>query len=681
VTPALATFEFAGVTLDDGVLRAQLDEVRQYYLRIPNDDLLHGFRVRHGVPAPGRQLGGWYGADVFHVFGQIVSGLARLHAATRDPELAAKVKVLVHGFGACIEDDGWFFASRKPNAPHYTFDKLVSGLVDAAKYCGDPEAKVLLARMTTWAEKNLARERSPGDTSTEWYTLAENLYRAFELTGDARYREFAEVWHYDEWWDRLRARDDVFKAPPRHAYSHLNTAGSALIAYELTGKRALLDAAVAAHDLFTQQQAFATGGFGPDEQLLPGRELVRRLAETHHSAETQCGAWAVFKLCKRLLRLTGDARYGDWIERQCYNAIAATIASSPDGRVFYYSDYCPTGASKFLHKEAWTCCSGTRPQAVAEVVDLVFLRAGDDLCVNLFAPATVRFAVGDVQVTVVQRTAFPAHERVDLEVSCSAPVKFGLRVRVPGWLGAGLEASIGDAAVRGDVDALHWWRTSREWRTGDRLTLRLPLRLSSAPLLRDEPWPAAILAGPVVLAVRSTGGPPHGRIDLARLADVLERSPGEALTFHVRGAPDLLLRPFFAFAEGERYWVYLDPSLANRIPHSAVTFTGTWHDAGRFRYSNQKGSAAELAFDGTGIRWLGYGFDDGGIAEIAIDGKVIGRADQFAPGRDLPFDWQHTGLPPGRHTLRLLLTGERAAKSKDCYLNVAGFEVLPATAR
>src|SRR5262245_20159963 len=59
VTPVLETFDFAGVTLDGGPLRRQLDEVREYYLRIPNDDLLRPFRVRAGRPAPGAVIGGW----------------------------------------------------------------------------------------------------------------------------------------------------------------------------------------------------------------------------------------------------------------------------------------------------------------------------------------------------------------------------------------------------------------------------------------------------------------------------------------------------------------------------------------------------------------------------------------------------------------------------------------------
>jgi hypothetical protein len=205
----------------------------------------------------------------------------------------------------------------------------------------------------------------------------------------------------------------------------------------------------------------------------------------------------------------------------------------------------------------------------------------------------------------------------------------------------------------------------------------MPVPLWSSPLPGADRYPAAILAGPVVLAVRSTDKPPHGRIDVTKLARVLEPSPGEPLVFHVHGAPDLLLRPFADFGAGEPYWLYVDPALQHRIGHREVTFTGTWHDAGRFRYSNAVDATAEVAFTGTGIRWLGFAFDDAGIAEVAIDGAVVARVDQFGPGRDLPFDWRHRGLANGRHVLRIRLLGERRAGAKDCFLNVAGFEVEP----
>jgi hypothetical protein len=297
--------------------------------------------------------------------------------------------------------------------------------------------------------------------------------------------------------------------------------------------------------------------------------------------------------------------------------------------------------------------------------------------VNLFVPATVRFTARGTAVTVVQRTTFPASDVVDFAVTAATPVAFALRVRQPQWLHEPITATVNGERIAVKPDAHGWLAIERTWQTGDGVALRVPVPLWSAPLPGGAQYPAAILAGPVVLAVRTTGRSPHGAIDLAHLAEVLEPSPGEELTFHVRGQPDLLLRPFHAVGADQPYFVYLDPALQNRVDHRDVAFRGGWHAGPRFHYSNAADAAAELAFDGTGIRWLGFAFDDAGIAEVTIDGNVVARVDQYGAGRDLPFDWRHTGLPKGRHVLRLRLTGERREASKDCYLNVAGFEIEP----
>jgi uncharacterized protein len=135
-------------------------------------------------------------------------------------------------------------------------------------------------------------------------------------------------------------------------------------------------------------------------------------------------------------------------------------------------------------------------------------------------------------------------------------------------------------------------------------------------------------------------------------------------------------RPFQAFRAGERYFLYLDPQMGSRIPYQDVKFTGRWNDSGVFRFSKEVGATAESEFDGSGVRWLGRRFNDAGQAEISIDGRVIGVVDQYGPGRDLPFDWLHRGLPAGRHVIRLRLLPDKPEKSLDRYLNVAGFEVL-----
>ena len=123
----LQPFDFNGVRLAPGPLKTQIDEAKRFYLAISDDDLLKGFRTRAGRPAPGQDLGGWYSSDTFLVFGQIVSGLSRLYAATGDEECREKANHLIDEWAKCIEPDGYFYASRKPNAPHYIYDKMLWG--------------------------------------------------------------------------------------------------------------------------------------------------------------------------------------------------------------------------------------------------------------------------------------------------------------------------------------------------------------------------------------------------------------------------------------------------------------------------------------------------------------------------------------------------------------------------
>jgi DUF1680 family protein len=363
----LENFNYRGVTLDGGRLRGQLDQVREDYLRIPNDDLLKGFRQRAGLAALGRDLGGWYSSDTFHVFGQIVSGLARLHAATGDPGCREKTNVLVAEWSKCIEPDGYFYYSKTPNAPHYIYDKLVGGLVDAHLYCGSPHALPALSRITDWAIKHLERSRKIGDNSTEWYTLSENLYRAYLATDNAKYREFAEVWEYHEYWNIYARNANIFAPSPNgqrtgsyHAYSHVNTLGGAGAAYLVKGDVHYLDVLKNAYDFLQARQTFATEGFGPDEQLLPHDAILARLAATENTFETQCGSWAAFKMAKYLICCTGEARYGDWVERLTLNGIGASVPMTPDGRVQYYSNYNFHGGEKRRCDFGWSCCTGAR---------------------------------------------------------------------------------------------------------------------------------------------------------------------------------------------------------------------------------------------------------------------------------------------------------------------------------
>ena len=375
------------------------------------------------------------------------------------------------------------------------------------------------------------------------------------------------------------------------------------------------------------------------------------------------------------MTITGDARYGDWVERLACNAIAATIPMSSEGLVFYYSDYSALGSVKRNYPVGWSCCTGTRPMALADLHDLVYFHSADDFYVNLFVPSTVTWDRSDVRVTIRQRTRFPEAESTELTMAMQRPATFNLKLRVPGWLAGPLGIVVNGESIAAVADAHGWAAIHRRWRDGDRVTACLPMRFDVRPLDSSQPFPAFLMRGPVALAVRAMGKNPGGFFHAADLEQALIASPGEPLTYHARSDQDLLVRPYYALKQGEPYFLCLNP---NRYSYSSARFSGdNWLQSEAFRYHNQPGASVMFEFEGTGVRWIGFGFDDAGIADVHIDDKPIRKVDQYNPQRNVPFEWRKDGLPVGRHRLTLTILDAKPASSKNRFINVAGFEVFP----
>ena len=86
----IQAFDYEGVRLLPSRWTDQIDTARAWYMAIPDDDILQGFRTAAGLPAPGKPLGGWCKEDSATVFGQWLSGMARLSKATGDSAMRDK---------------------------------------------------------------------------------------------------------------------------------------------------------------------------------------------------------------------------------------------------------------------------------------------------------------------------------------------------------------------------------------------------------------------------------------------------------------------------------------------------------------------------------------------------------------------------------------------------------------
>lgn len=678
----VSTFDYHGVTLHDGMLKRQFDEIKAYYLQIPNDDLLKGFRQRAGLPAPGADLGGWYTQGMFHVFGQIISGLSRMYAATGDIECKSKVDILVHEWGKCIRDDGYFFAGQ-PNALHYIYDKMVGGLVDASIYCGNKEALAFLDRITDWAIANLDRTNAYGFGWSEWYTLSENLYRAYQVTGNVKYLNFARVWEYREYWGIYARKGDILAKMPTnppyfHAYSHVNTLCGLGAAYRVTGNAWYLRTLRNAYDYLQENQIWPTGGFGPNENLLTRDQLIDTLSTSHNHFETQCGTWAGFKISKYLITSTGDAKYGDWAERLMYNGIYASIPSTADGKVFYYSDYNLEGGEKRHIDIQWSCCTGTRPMAAADFHDIIYFKDEQSLYVNIYTPSTVDWVKGNSRIRLTQETNFPMSSEINLKLRIDHPVEFSLKLRVPGWLRHAPEVSINGKPIETHQSKLNWHYIRRKWNNGDIVTLSLPMDLWSARMKASADSPAAILYGPVVMAVRSPEGNPGSKINIEHPESSFTHMGSDPLRFQLKSDPSISLEPFFAFKEHETYYVFLNnepDSASGHVSHMKLKYSPGWLISS-IHYSNNLNAEVEYTFNGTGVILDYLLFDDAGKARIEIDGIQTAVIDQYADKRGIPSAWDIRNLTAGKHTIKISSINEKNLSSSNFYINIAGLRIL-----
>ena len=236
---------------------------------------------------------------------------------------------------------------------------------------------------------------------------------------------------------------------------------------------------------------------GPDEQLRPtgSSDVYDSLTKTHSSFETPCGSYAHFKLTRYLLRVTGDPRYGDSMERVMYNTVLGALPLQADGRNFYYSDY-NFQAKKVYHDGNWACCSGTLPQVAADYRICTYFRDARGVYVNLYIPSTVRWSHDGAQIELTQRGEYPDKPEVALEVKTSKASKFAVNLRIPAW------ASGASVAINGKRQAAAggtFARIDREWKNGDRIELELPMTPRLEAIDAQHPDIVALMVGPQVL--------------------------------------------------------------------------------------------------------------------------------------------------------------------------------------
>lgn len=515
VEPAVRTYPLGAVRLLDGPFRDAQQANIAYMKRLPSDRLLHVFRVNAGLPSQAQPLGGWEAPDCElrgHFVGHYLSGAATAFAATGDTEMRERGAALVAGLAECqakLGLDGYlsafplsFFdrlaATGKVWVPFYTLHKIMAGLLDMHQLAGDQAALPVLLGMAGWVDRWTAaqgEDRMQTILEVEFGGMNELLYNLAEASGEARWIAVGDRFTKKRVLNPLASRRDELRA--LHMNTHVPQLVGAARRYELSGDRRFGDAASFFWDTVVQSRTYATGGSSNDEHWQTGPH--RLAAEWSRSDNHQecCCAYNMMKLTTRLFTWAPRAEQMDYYERNLLNHRLGAIHSKT-GTSTYFLSMAPGGWKAWATEDAtFWCCSGTALEDFSKLGSMIYAHDAQGVYVNLFIASELSWA--DRGVTLRQETAFPTRDRTTLVVKATDGQPWTLRLRIPGWTSEAARVRINGRPVEAMAEPGSYLKLTRRWKSGDRVELEMPMRLTKEPFPDDSNL-FAIRYGPAVLA-------------------------------------------------------------------------------------------------------------------------------------------------------------------------------------
>jgi hypothetical protein len=146
-----------------------------------------------------------------------------------------------------------------------------------------------------------------------------------------------------------------------------------------------------------------------------------------------------------------------------------------------------------------------------------YLRGPQAVYVILYVPSTLRWNENGAALSMTQQGEYPYEDRVSFAVTASQPADLTIHFRIPAWAG-GAQIFVNGTRAAGLAVPGQFAAIRREWKSGDRVELELPLKTRLEPIDAQHPDTVALMRGPLVLmAVKETQSAPQPKITRAQL--------------------------------------------------------------------------------------------------------------------------------------------------------------------
>lgn len=462
--------------------------------------LLEGFRKR-----PGRQA--WDGEYV----GKWLNAATLAWVYSGDPALRRKLDYVAAELTGCQLADGYLGTylekDRWSEWDVWVHKYNLIGLMTYMRYTGNREALPVCRAMGDLLCRTFGDGPGKRDiiAAGEHVGLAptsvlEPMVLLYRLTGEPRYLEFCG--YITRAWEqangphiisRLLDHRGVNEVGNGKAYEMLSCLNGALELYRTTGDSRLLQAALGAWQDIVGKRLYVTGTASFNEHFQGDLELPNagNVAETCVTV-----TWMQFNA--QLLRLTGEARFAEQLEKTALNQLLS--AQRPSGTGWAYFAEMEGRKSYNDSLDNITCCASSGPRGLALIPTFAVTTDGEGVVINLYEACTARLALRDgTALALATTTRYPLDGLISMTLNPSKVGSFAVKLRIPEWcVDPSVDVNGRPQAVSRGGDGYAAIR--RMWAPGDRISMDLHPKPRVIEGHHENEGKVAVLFGPLVLA-------------------------------------------------------------------------------------------------------------------------------------------------------------------------------------
>lgn len=474
---------------------------RERLVKIDTDRLMEGYRKR-----PGRQT--WDGEHV----GKWLHAASLAWVNTGDKALREKLDHTVAELTKCQLEDGYLGTyldkDRWTEWDVWAHKYNMLGLISYMQYTGNLEPLPVCRRMAdllckTFGEQpgqlDIILQKHGNHTGMASTSVLEPMVLLYRMTGEAKYLDFCK-YLFKSWEgekgphivSRLLELKRVDKVGNAKAYEMLSCINGALEYYRITGDKKILEASLNAWQDIVDNRLYPTGTASYREHFHDNFDMPNN----NNVGET-CVTVTWLQFNAHLLRLTGEARFADHLERVVLNQLFG--AQQPNGAAWgYYVQM--EGKKPYTSTLDGQCCLSSGPRGVALIPTFATSTDATGVVINLYEAGKATLTLRDGSaVTLNTETRFPAEEKVRITVTPAAASEFTVKLRIPAWCRAASITAAGNT-VKTESAADGYAAVRRTWSAGDVIEVTLPMEPAVMIGNHKNQGKAAVTYGPLVLA-------------------------------------------------------------------------------------------------------------------------------------------------------------------------------------